>query len=193
MNLKSILKTLKLNESTISMFLGAAVVLVVGIWAVNFFKSRQTGQVTQQAVQEQTETKTEKQKETIPQNLPAEHTVAKGENLWQIAIKYYNSGYNWVDIAKENKLANANILYVGQKLTIPATEVRLPSTTQIARGTAFGPQITGDKYTVVKGDHLWGIAVRAYGDGFQWVKIARENKITNPNIIHSGNVLTIPR
>jgi len=46
---------------------------------------------------------------------------------------------------------------------------------------------------VVKGDNLWQIALRAYGDGYQWVKIARENKLANPDLIHSGNILKIPR
>lgn len=54
-------------------------------------------------------------------------------------------------------------------------------------------KITGEKYTVKKGDHLWGIAVRAYGDGYKWTDIAKSNKLDNPNIIHSGNVLKIPR
>lgn len=46
---------------------------------------------------------------------------------------------------------------------------------------------------MVKGDHLWGIAVRAYGDGYKWVEIARENNLVNPNLIHPGNVLSLPR
>jgi nucleoid-associated protein YgaU len=45
----------------------------------------------------------------------------------------------------------------------------------------------------VKGDSLWKIAVRAYGDGYKWVSIAKANKLVNPNLIHSGNVLTLPR
>ncbi len=53
--------------------------------------------------------------------------------------------------------------------------------------------ITGATYEVVKGDSLWKIAVRAYGDGYQWVKIARENKLVNPNLIHPGNLLALPR
>lgn len=54
-------------------------------------------------------------------------------------------------------------------------------------------QISGTSYTVVKGDSLWEIAEKAYGDGYQWVKIAEANKLVNPNIIHTGNVFTLPR
>ncbi|MGA2968080.1 MAG: LysM peptidoglycan-binding domain-containing protein, partial [Candidatus Levyibacteriota bacterium] len=48
-------------------------------------------------------------------------------------------------------------------------------------------------YTVKSGDYLWSIAIRAYGDGYQWVKIAKANNLTNPDLIFSGNVLQLPR
>lgn len=54
-------------------------------------------------------------------------------------------------------------------------------------------RIDGTSYTVQKGDYLWDIAVRAYGDGYRWVDIARANNLSNPDIIHSGNVFAIPR
>ncbi|MFI5265695.1 MAG: LysM peptidoglycan-binding domain-containing protein [Candidatus Levyibacteriota bacterium] len=54
-------------------------------------------------------------------------------------------------------------------------------------------KITGKTYTVKAGDDLWNIAVRAYGDGYKWVDIARVNNLSNPNLIFSDNVLVIPR
>ena len=48
-------------------------------------------------------------------------------------------------------------------------------------------------YTVKSGDYLWSIAVRAYGDGYQWVKIVKANNLVNPDLIFSGNVLRLPR
>ena len=47
-------------------------------------------------------------------------------------------------------------------------------------------------YTVVKGDTLWGIAKRYYGNGNQYPKIAKANNIKNPDIIHIGQKLLIP-
>ena len=54
-------------------------------------------------------------------------------------------------------------------------------------------KITGNSYTVISGDNLWDIAVRAYGDGYRWVDIAEANNLANPDLIHRGNVFKLPR
>ena len=53
--------------------------------------------------------------------------------------------------------------------------------------------IEGNTYTVQKGDTLWDISVRAYGDGYRWVEIAEANNLANPDLIHSGNEFVLPR
>ena len=48
-------------------------------------------------------------------------------------------------------------------------------------------------YTVRKGDCLWNIAKKYYGDGAQYQKLAAANpSIKNPNLIYPGQVLDIP-
>ena len=47
-------------------------------------------------------------------------------------------------------------------------------------------------YTVVSGDTLWAIAERFYGDGSKYQQIADASGISNPDLIHPGQVLTIP-
>lgn len=51
-------------------------------------------------------------------------------------------------------------------------------------------------YTVVRGDHLWGIAKKKdhYGNGFAWPKIynANRDKIKNPDLIYPKQEFTIP-
>jgi nucleoid-associated protein YgaU len=49
-------------------------------------------------------------------------------------------------------------------------------------------------YTVVKGDCLWSIAKKQLGNGSRWQEIHNLNrdKITNPNVIYPGQVLTMP-
>ena len=71
------------------------------------------------------------------------------------------------------------------KNTAAITEERAPGSNQ--------PQ-TGGTYTVQKGDCLWKIAQSFYGNGADYTKIYDSNsdKISNPNLIYPGQVLTIP-
>ncbi|MEO6462123.1 MAG: LysM peptidoglycan-binding domain-containing protein [Candidatus Eisenbacteria bacterium] len=50
-------------------------------------------------------------------------------------------------------------------------------------------------YTVVAGDSLSKIAKRFYGDANEWRRIfeANTDQIENPDLIHPGQVLRIPR
>jgi nucleoid-associated protein YgaU len=52
----------------------------------------------------------------------------------------------------------------------------------------------GRTYTVVSGDSLSKIAKHQYGDANKWHAIyeANRDKIKNPDLIHPGQVLTIP-
>lgn len=53
---------------------------------------------------------------------------------------------------------------------------------------------TAKTYTVKAGDSLWAIAAKYYGNGADYNKIfnANTDKISNPNLIYVGQVLTIP-
>lgn len=204
---------MKLNESTISMVLGAIVIIVVGYLIVNYFKN-----IDQNGSLPPIETTSE----TV---LPTTHVVAVGEDLWSISERYYDSGYNWVDIAEANDLANPGMISEGQELIIPVAQSRTTgdslaqeqTITEAPNPTAIPTQvmqeivptkapvemqpsqptmmsdISGGSYTVVKGDNLWNIAVRAYGDGYRWVEIAQANELVNPSLIHPGNVFVLPR
>lgn len=186
--LKRLLKSIRLNESTISMVLGALVIIVVGALIFNYFRGVE--QPKKEELQPGEVKLIEEEGELVPEGLPVEYQVEKGDDLWHIAERFYGSGYNWVDVAQENNLSNPNIIYVDQSLTIPRAAVIKPLAAEM---TAFGPVIEGSQHVVEKGDHLWGIAVRAYGDGFQWTRLAQANNIANPNIINPGDVLSIPR
>lgn len=210
MNLKNILKQLKLNESTISMILGACVIVIIGLLVVNYFRNlKPTGNTIPEALTTERVT------------LPTTHTVAAGETLWDISERYYESGYNWVDIQTENKLSDANAISEGQVLNIPnvsrrevtATETSKPTVTTTPVATTIATAtpkpvvatpsatttsnneatVTGDSYTIVRGDTLWSISIKAYGNGYKWLDIAKANKLANPNVIHAGNSLTLPR
>ena len=59
---------------------------------------------------------------------------------------------------------------------------------------ATGGTLESGVYTTKKGDTLWNISVRAYGDGFKWTKIYWENRkvIGNPDVIFADVKITIP-
>ena len=73
-----------------------------------------------------------------------------------------------------------------------ATETPTATVEQPQRETAEAPQQSD--YTVKSGDCLWNIAKKYLGDGSRYNEIYELNKdkITNPNLIYTGQVLTLP-
>lgn len=192
--IKNLLKRLKMNESMISTILGLVTLLMVGVLVFNYAKTNRDwwGEKKKEVKEEQqTKVKEEGQTKREATALPGEYTVKKGDHLWKIAEKVYGSGYNWVDIARENHLRNPGRLYVGQKLKLPKVSPR--KVTQVTQNKKASKPITGDTYKVEKGDTLWSIAVRAYQDGYKWPELARANKLANPNVIEVGQKLVVPR
>lgn len=209
---KSWIQRFRESESSASVIFGAIVVIVLGILLFNFSRSN-TSDISldgESVSGEQVESPTGKL-------LPTEHLVVAGDHLWSIAEEYYGSGFFWVDIAKANNLEERSPLEVGMKLMIPvasfSAEPELmpaasPSTKPSVADTSLSvsndiaidkpaPEtaIGGQVYEVKKGDSLWNIAVRAYGDGYRWTDIWNANKdlISDPNLIYAGWNLTLPR
>lgn len=169
------------------MILGLIVIVVVGFMVINYFKGLETG------ITLPTGEQAESVGPTVTRDGKTYHIVQAGDTLWSIAERYYDSGYNWVDIVKANELANAGLIETGQELAIPDVEPRQPTVSIPVESLETPDAISGATYTVARGDSLWKIAVRAYGDGYRWVSIAQENNLANPNIIHAGNVLALPQ
>ena len=90
-----------------------------------------------------------------------------------IKLKQYKDyGTKTCNIVSENK--------VSVETTRPAENSPAPTTNQT--------------YTVKKGDTLWGIAKKYYGNGAKYLVIydANKGKVKNANLIYPGQVLTIP-
>lgn len=197
---------LRLGESYTSLVLGIVVVIIAAILVLSFVRGRNVN--TGSDIKE--DAASEEGSETVDGISTVGdvkvYKVAQGDDLWKIAEKVYKDGYKWIDIAKENNLTDPNIIHVNNTLKLPDIKVAegvvkmeaevapaVVSETEVAKVDTTAAKITAETYTVKSGDYLWDIAVRAYGDGFKWVGIAKANNITNPDIIFSGTELKLPR
>ena len=131
--------------------------------------------------------------------LIATYKVVKGDDLWHVAEKFYRSGYNYVDIMNENKITGKGVIVAGQELRIPKVEAKKITVVETKKETVKAEEksvtsIAVGEYVIQKGDSYWDIAVRAYGDGFQWTKIYWANKaiFNNPDMIFAGTKILIP-
>ena len=180
------------GESYSSLLLGMVVVAGIGLIIFSLLGNR-GGPKQTSSVKDKETTEEQKRDEKVSVS-PKTYKVVAGDNLWSIAEKQYKSGYNWVDIAKANNLANPSLIHAGVKITIP--DVKLKIITMVQQKVSEIPAtnaIKGSSYTVVSGDNLWDIAVRSYGDGYRFVEIVRANNLSNPDLIFVGNKLKIPR
>jgi nucleoid-associated protein YgaU len=57
------------------------------------------------------------------------YTVVKGDNLWDLAIKYYGDGLRYADIfsANASQIRDPNLIYIGQIFVVPAKPTTNPS------------------------------------------------------------------
>ena len=69
-----------------------------------------------------------------------------------------------------------------------------PATVAVEKEREESTAPTAKTYTVKAGDSLWAIAAKYYGKGAEYSKIynANTDKISNPNLIYPGQVLTLP-
>lgn len=177
-------KRLNNPDSLVSLFLGIAVVIVIGVMMVNYIRGKQAPSKLAEVPQ------AAEQNATGSAAMGTTYTVKAGETLWSIAASTIGSGYNWVDIQEANKLVDANSIEVGQKLAIPKVARREPG--QIANASVEVKRPENGKYTVQTGDSLWNISVNTYGTGFRWTEIAQANNLVNPDLIYTGTVLQLP-
>lgn len=131
-----------------------------------------------------TETNTPTPEPTATEPGPFIHTVAEGDNIWDLAIRFKVDRLVLISI---NNLDPANpILRVGDKLTIPGPDTKLPTATDLPENLPKGTVID---YVVQDGDSLLAIALRFNSTVDEIKKL---NKIENENSIYVGQPLKIP-
>lgn len=195
--IKSILKFFKLNENTISTVTGGIVVVVIAGLIFNYFRTAnlKSWQGILLSDKEAATTVANSQSDKVI----ATYKVVKGDDLWHIAEKFYRSGYNYVDIMKENKIFGSGVIVPDQELRIPKVEAKMITVVEtnvvaVKTEVKVATSISVGEYTTQKGDSYWSIAVRAYGDGYQWPKIYWANKalFSNPDLIFADTKILIP-
>ena len=121
------------------------------------------------------------------------YVVAEGDDLWNIAEKFYGSGFNAYDISLANKISDSSNLDVGLKLVIPQVTPRQPTVGDISATSTSQVTYVENKYVVQPGDSLSIIAQKVYGDLYAWTRIMNANNLAAPDNIEAGMVLIIPR
>jgi LysM repeat protein len=125
-----------------------------------------------------------------------------GKSIFNTNMKVSLEDYEIKEDAKEGMdvVVSFNLKqyrdYGTKTCTIKIETTKKAVSTESTRETTSSPAPTTQNktYTVVKGDCLWNIAKKFYGNGSQYTKIynANKDKIKNPNLIYPGQVLTIP-
>ena len=111
------------------------------------------------------------------------YTVKGGDTLSRIAGQFNTTVNN---LASLNDIHNVNRIYVGQRLLVrqPAANQQTDSKqTQTNTSATYN-----NTYTIKSGDTLSGIAGKF---NTTYTQLAQLNHISNPNLIHVGQVLTI--
>lgn len=165
-----------LSEDTISMFLGLIIVVLVVFLVSNYIRKNK-GNIEVPGVSNNSQEKVGEIKKQ-----ENNYVVKKGDSLWKIAENNLGSGFKWIEISRINNLRNPDLIFSGQELKMPVTEVAKS-------------EVTSGEYVVKKGDSLWKISERLYKDGYQWVKLWEANKalIRNPDHIEVGVKLATPQ
>jgi murein DD-endopeptidase MepM/ murein hydrolase activator NlpD len=107
------------------------------------------------------------------QDTPVVHVVVAGETLYQIAQQY---GVSVDALAAANDIGDADWIEVGQRLIIPTGEGEQPA----AQSFDYAVQ-PGDTVALIA--HRYGVSADA---------LAQANRLTNPNLIFVGQILTVP-
>jgi nucleoid-associated protein YgaU len=135
---------------------------------------------------------------------PKIHVVSSGETLSGISKKYYGTTTKWKKILEANKgvLSDPKQLRIDMKLKIPveSTDATAELRARDASENAGSVLLTassarsGRKHTAVKGDTLYRIALKYYGNGMRYKDILSANRgvLKDPKDLKPGMEVVVP-
>ena len=191
------------QDSYTGIILAIVIVIIAGLLIFNYFGTKNS-QIDQNGATDQDQNSGQQPEKTdqgqqggVPTiQTPAQYTVTKGDFIVKLTVQAYGDSNLWPAVAKANNLIKPSEIEVGQKINLPAKD-QLPQATVADLRTTGYDKIDGTSYAVDYGDTLANIAQRAYGDAGKWVQIDQANHLgrlpNNNPLIHSGNILVIPR
>lgn len=124
-----------------------------------------------------------------------------GKDIFNTNIKVALEEYTITDTTEEGFDTKVKIKlkqykeYSTKKVQVTIKQYRPPAVTRtVTTNNTAVAKPSGQNYTVKRGDCLWNIAKRFYGNGAKYTTIynANRSKIRNPNLIYPGQVLWIP-
>ena len=124
-----------------------------------------------------------------------------GKDIFNTNIKVALEEYTITDTTEEGFDTKVKIKlkqykeYSTKKVQVTIKQYRPPAVTRtVTTNNTAVAKPSGQNYTVKRGDCLWNIAKRFYGNGAKYttIYIANRSKIRNPNLIYPGQVLWIP-
>lgn len=124
-----------------------------------------------------------------------------GKDIFNTNIKVALEEYTITDTTEEGFDTKVKIKlkqykeYSTKKVQVTIKQYRPPAVTRtVTTNNTAVAKPSGQNYTVKRGDCLWNIAKRFYGNGAKYTTIYNDNrsKIRNPNLIYPGQVLWIP-
>ena len=115
-------------------------------------------------------------------------TSQKDNSLWSLAEKYYGNPRLWPLISDMNRIADPTDIPTGATIYIPVKGAgRIAEKLTTGAGAGI---LTTVSYR--KGDTLWSLAERYYGNPWLWPRIADANGITDVTDIPPGAPIHIP-
>ena len=124
-----------------------------------------------------------------------------GKDIFNTNIKVALEEYTITDTTEEGFDTKVKIKlkqykeYSTKKVQVTIKQYRPPAVTRtVTTNNTAVAKPSGQNYTVKRGDCLWNISKRFYGNGAKYTTIynANRSKIRNPNLIYPGQVLWIP-
>lgn len=112
--------------------------------------------------------------------------------LWRIIDLSYNTT---LLAPTDNHILRAEVAITVKRANDPPAVSRAPAAPPPPPPSPPPPQTataTGKTYTVRRGDSLWSIAQKVYGNGNHWQAIASANGIRDPRRLAVGQVLRLP-